>query len=273
MAEAIALHKAHHQGADGQLKLDIALHAIYSTGKPYLARAAEAFCGLDVLLQYHISETKKEQEDCFAQYGKTPTELFCESGLFAYPGVAAHGVYLSDGDRALLARHGIILSHNPSSNLKLGSGIADIKAALEAGVLVALGSDGCASNNNLNLFEEMHIAALLQKGLHCDPTVISAAQSLQMATQNGARAQGRAGCGMIAQGMRADLILIDTDKPHLCPGTDPVHDLVYSAQGADVALTMVDGRVLYENGLYHTLDIERVQFEAKVAAKQVCGAV
>lgn len=269
LAAAKELYNTYHNRENGRIKVDIALHAIYTSNRKYLARVAEETASLDGVRHIHLSETKKENEGCMARYQKTPARVFYESGFFNKPTLAAHCVHLTPEDRELLRECAVSVAHNPTSNCKLGSGIADIGALLDQGVNVALGTDGCASNNNLNMLEEMHLAALLPKGVFCDPTRVSAGALLAMATRNGAKAQGRLDCGVVAPGKRADLIVIDFDKPHLIPKTDVLYHLVYAAQGSDVALTMVDGRVLYKNGEYLTLDIERIKAEARAAAKLI----
>jgi 5-methylthioadenosine/S-adenosylhomocysteine deaminase len=265
------LYHTYHNRNNGQVKVDIAVHAIYTSNKDYLARVAEEINLLDAVRHIHLSETKKENEDCRVRYQKSPTEVFYESGMFSKPTMAAHCVHLSPSDREILKKCGVTVAHNPTSNLKLGSGIADIGAMMEMGINVALGTDGCASNNNLNMLEEMHLAALLPKGFFQDPTRVSAREALKMATINGAKAQGRADCGSIEVGKRADLIAIDFDKPHLTPNYDVIYNLVYAAQGADVCLTMADGKILYKDGEYMTLDIEKVKAEAKRCAKFLTG--
>ena len=137
------------------------------------------------------------------------------------------------------------------------------------GLTVALGTDGAASNNNLNLFEEMHLAALLHKGVQHDPTALPIGEVLKMATVNGAKLQGRTDTGVLAVGKKADVIAVDMDRPHLTPCIDPLSNLLYSAQAADVVLTMADGRILYENGEFLTLDRERILFEARQAGRRL----
>lgn len=169
----------------------------------------------------------------------------------------AHGVWLEESDMELLAKRGASIAHCPVSNLKLGSGMADIAAMREAGVNVCLGTDGVCSNNSLDLFEEIKLSALLSKGEALDPTATPAYEALKMATVNGAKAQGREGeTGMIAMGYDADIIMIDTHAPHMKPMYDPISAVVYSAHGSDVKMTMVEGRILYMNGEWLTMDVE-----------------
>ena len=165
----------------------------------------------------------------------------------------------------------IYLNHNPTSNLKLGSGFAPVPEMLDEGLTVALGTDGAASNNNLNMFEEMHIASIVTNGHLMNPELMPPDTVLRMATLNGARLQGRGDTGCLAVGMKADITALDMDKPHLYPAFEQLPMLVYSAQAGDVAMTMVDGKILYENGEYLTLDREKVMYDAKQAVKRLYG--
>jgi 5-methylthioadenosine/S-adenosylhomocysteine deaminase len=203
------------------------------------------------------------------KYGKTPARWFYDLGTFDSPTFAAHCVWVTEEDMALMLEKGVSPVHNPTSNMKLGSGFAPVQRMLDLGLNVALGTDGAASNNNLNMLEELHLAAVLHNGYHRDPTILKPAQLLAMATRNGARLQGREDTGELAVGKKADIIALDLTKPHLYPNLDPLALTVYSAQGGDVAMTMVDGKVLYENGEFLTLDRERILHDAKAAVKRL----
>ena len=168
---------------------------------------------------------------------------------------------------------GVSVAHNPTSNLKLGSGIARIPQMLEKGLNVAIGTDGTASNNNLNMFEEMHIAALLHKGTNRNPALVSAVDALRMATVNGAEAIGfKDEVGRIEKGMKADIILLDIDKPHLFPINNPVSATVYSAQGSDVDTVIIDGKIVLENGNLTTIDEELVKHKVGKISERISGA-
>jgi 5-methylthioadenosine/S-adenosylhomocysteine deaminase len=189
--------------------------------------------------------------------GLTPVQQLAELGCFRVPTVAAHGIYVDTDDRRLLREGSVSVAHNPGSNLKLANGIAPVQALLDEGVNVSLGTDGAASNNNLNLFEEMHLAALLQKWLRRDAEALPARQVLRMATIRGARALGLEDrIGSLEVGKQADVIMIDAAQPHLAPRHDPTALLVYSAQAADVSTVLVDGRILMEDRELQTLDEE-----------------
>ncbi len=255
--ECIDLVRGYRDPSD-RVRAEFCLHSEYLTTENFARAIAEANRSLHACVQVHVSETKAEHEECIARHGKTPIAYFEEIGLLEAPVYAAHCVWVTEADMRIMARRGVSMVHNPSSNMKLGSGFAPVAAAMAAGVNVALGTDGCASNNNLNMFEEMHLAALIHKGVAQDPTVLSVDQILDMATVNGARAMGRPDTGEIAVGKKADLIALSLDAPHLQPQTDIPALLVYSAQASDVCMTMVDGRILYEDGEYKTLDPKEV---------------
>ncbi len=185
----------------------------------------------------------------------SPVQQLAELGCFAVPVVCAHGIYVDATDQRLLREGGASVAHNPSSNLKLANGIAPVQTLLEQGINVGLGTDGAASNNNLNLFEEMHLAALLQKWLRRDAEALPARQVLRMATIHGAKALGLdERIGSLEVGKQADVIVIDVARPHLAPRHDPVALLVYSAQAADVCMVLVDGRILLDDRQLATLD-------------------
>ncbi len=261
--EAVALYRAYHNAGNGRLKIDMSLHAEYSNVESYIRDVADYTAAQGLILETHLSETKEEHDDCVARRGMTPAAFFEKCGLFASPVVCAHGVWLTADDRALLAARGATVVHNPCSNLKLGSGVAPLALLTSAGINVALGTDGAASNNTLDLFREMYVASLLSKGISRDPTQAPAAALLAMATVNGARAQGREGCGELRAGSAADLILVDLDSLNNIPSYDPLYTLLYSASSRDVLMTVVDGEILYEKGVFYTLDIEKIKEEFK----------
>ncbi|MEL7608341.1 MAG: amidohydrolase [Bacillota bacterium] len=253
-----------HGAGDGRIRVDAGIHAEYTSVPEVWRKMRDLALENGLRLQMHLSETKAEHERCIERYGKTPARVFYDEGIFDVPTTAAHCVYVTEQDMELLSEKGVTAAYNPISNLKLASGIAPAAQMLKKGVNVAIGSDGCCSNNTLDLFAEMKTGALLQKGALLDPTALNAWETLELATLNGARAQGRESkIGRVEQGMEADLILIDLDKPHLTPSYDPVGTVVYCARGSDVEMTMVQGKVLYEKGEYKTLDIERILHEVR----------
>ena len=272
--ESLALFDQFHGVQDGRVRVDFGVHAEYTTNDAvtrYYADQIRPYREKGARVQLHLSETRKEHEECVARHGMTPAAWFESMGIFDLPAAAAHCVWCTHGDLDILKAHGVSPIHNPTSNLKLGSGFAPVPEMLERGLNVALGTDGAASNNNLNMFEEMHIAAIGINGYLMDPELMPPSAILRMATLNGARLQGREDTGCLAVGMKADVVAIDMDRPHLYPAFEPLPMLVYSAQASDVVMTMVDGKILYENGEYLTIDRDKALYDAKKAVERLYG--
>ncbi len=197
------------------------------------------------------------------RHGLTPAAYMEAHGIFDSPTTAAHCVWLEDEDFDILKKHNVSVACCPASNLKLASGYANIPKMLEKGINIALGTDGAASNNNLNILQDIYLFGVVYKGFYHDSTLLTPAQVLHTATRAGALSQGRTDCGKLAVGYKADLCVIDTDTPQFTPMTDAACNVVYAAQGADVRLTMVDGEVLYRDGEFKTIDIELVKAETQ----------
>ncbi|EFL51254.1 S-adenosylhomocysteine deaminase [Solidesulfovibrio fructosivorans JJ]] len=229
-------------------------HAVYTCSAKTLTRCADFARSQNVLLSTHAAETARENEDCLQANGARVIPYLNELGLLGQNTLLAHGVALDAADIGILAATGTSVAHCPKSNMKLGSGIAPVAALREAGVTVALGTDGAASNNTLNLISEMQTAALLQKVAACDPTLLAAEAALDMATRDGAAAIGWPELGRLTVGGPADLCALDMSRPQLTPAFDPVSDAVYAANGGEVACTMVAGKVLYRNGAFPGFD-------------------
>lgn len=271
--ECRSYHREWNGRASGRIKVYIEVHSTYLFDIESLKRAANLARELQTGIHIHLLETAKERADSFEKYGKSPVEICVETGIFDVPVIGAHLVHVLNEDIEMLRAAGVHAAHNPTSNLKLGSGISPVPAMLDAGVNVALGTDGAASNNNLNMFEEMHLAALIHKGAAQNPELVTARQVFLMGTANGARAIGFGNeTGAIRPGMKADIVLLDTDKPHLYPLNDPHSAVVYSAQGGDVDTVIVDGAILMENRELKTIDEERVKFEADAIGKRLLGS-
>ncbi len=263
LKESRALFASYNGAGGGLVKVEHSAHAVYTCGREALCAVANAAQKDGTGIHIHLSETMKENRDCYQQYGKSPTELMADCGIFESRTNAAHCVYLSENDMNILKANDVSISHNPTSNLKLASGVANIKEILEKDITVALGTDGAASNNALDLFSEMKLAALLHKGMRLDPTLITAREALSMATTSGAKALGRGNeIGKLKVGYRADLIIIDPDAPALCTKTDPVLAVVYGGLGGFVRDTMVAGKFLMENRVLTTLDMEKIKHGA-----------
>ena len=250
LADCIAFTRAHP-------KAHVCVHSEYLTDEPFCRALADANNReLKRPVHVHVSETEKEHRACLARHGQTPVAYLAATGLFDCGGFAAHGVWCTDDDFRILKEKGVVLVHNPSSNMKLGSGFARIPRALELGVTVALGTDGCASNDNLDLFEEMHLASLIHKGLAKDPTVLSPWDVIEMATFG----------NRLAVGAAADFCVVDLGRLHLRPALDLPNLVVHSMHASDVVQTVVDGRLLYDHGTFPTVDLEqaREDFDARV---------
>ncbi len=245
-------------------------HSPYTCSARTLKAAKQLARDRNVLFQIHVAETRNEAEQSLAEHGCTPVAYLDRMGILGPNTLLIHGVHLTDTDIEKLAGTRAGLSHNPESNLKLGAGIAPVPALLTEGVIVGLGTDGCASNNDLDLFGEMDTAAKIHKGSLQDPTVMDAKTVLRMATIDGARAIGLGDItGSLEIGKQADIILIDTQRPHLVPLYHPESHLVYSVRGADVVYTIVAGQVLVADGRLTTLDIEKIMDGARKFGRQI----
>jgi 5-methylthioadenosine/S-adenosylhomocysteine deaminase len=263
LESAVGVHERWHGKAGGRVTVGLGPHSPYLCSPAYLreilGEAERLSCGLHV----HVAETEREVSESRERHGLTPVQLLAELGCFRVPVVAAHGIYVDAEDQRLLREGSVSIAHNPGSNLKLANGIAPVQELFERGINVSLGTDGAASNNNLNLFEEMHLAALLQKWVRRDAEALPARQVLRMATINGAKALGlEAEIGSLEVGKQADVIVVDAAQPHLAPRHDPTALLVYSAQAADVCTVLVNGRVLLENRALQTMDGEMLLAQA-----------
>lgn len=243
----------------GRFVEEFGLHAEYTSTEPLVKEVAAYAKENGVRLHIHMDETKVEHENCKKNRGMTTAQYFESCGIFENNVNLAHCVWVEDGDIELLAKYpNVSVTHCPSSNMKLGSGFAPIRKMLDAGINVCLGTDGASSNNNLNMLEEMHLAAMICRGYNNDADNVSAKELFKMATVNGAKSQGRNDTGVIKKGNKADLVVLDFNKPHLTPCYDVLTNIVFSAQSSDVVLTMVEGDVLYRDGKYKTIDINKV---------------
>lgn len=256
------LIKNWHGGAEGRITITLGPHAPYTCPPESLKKIIALAEKVNLPIQIHMSESRLEVENCLKEHGVTPVELVDSVGLFeSRKVICAHCVHLRNHDIGTLAARGAGVAHNPTSNLKLGSGIAPVMKMLQAGIKIGIGTDGAASNNNLDMFEEMRLAALLPKGLEENPSLLPAGKALQMATASGAEILFLPKTGVIKEGYHADIIGITKNLPHLQPPHDVEAHLVYSASGTDVELNIVDGRILMKDGKLVTMDEERIFFE------------
>lgn len=233
---------------EGRIKIMVGPHAVYTCSEDFLKKCLNLTKELNTRLHIHLNESKNEVEESLKAHGKSPIEWVDYLGLLEVPTIAAHCVWLNENDMNILKNKNVNVAHNPVSNLKIASGIANIYKMQKEGINVCLGTDGAASNNNLNMFKDLNIASLLSKGLNLEPVATTAYETLEMATINGAKALGLEDLiGTLEVGKEADIILIDFNKPHLKPKNNVISSLVYSAFGSDVDTVIVKGNVLMEN--------------------------
>ncbi|ADH85350.1 amidohydrolase [Desulfurivibrio alkaliphilus] len=255
------------------VKITVDPHAVYTCSPELLRRLYGRAEKHDALYHIHLAETRDEVAGCLEKYGKRPVAHLDALGVLGERTVAAHGVWLEPAEIELLARRGVKVAHCPESNMKLASGISPVPELLAAGVSVGLGTDGAASNNDIDLFGEMDMAAKLHKVNKMDPTVLPAAQVLRMATRQGAEVLGAgAAIGSLEPGKKADCIVIDLQQPHLTPFYHAPSQLVYAARGADVLHTVINGRLVMENRRLLTIDEEALtlkmqEIQARMAEK------
>jgi len=257
----------YHGYADGRVTTRLGPHTVYTCSPKLLTKVREVASRLNLGIHIHLAESKEMIEEVKQKYGFTEVELLRKIGFLGPDILAAHCIHLTKKEMQLLAAHNVKVAHNPVANMKLAQGTAKIENLRDLGVIVGLGTDGPASNNTLDMFETMKIAALLQKLTYLNPTVLSAYGVLEMATVNGAKALGiDRNVGSLEVGKRADIILIDISKPHLKPLHNIYAGLVYSARGSDVDTVIVDGEILMENQQVKTLDEKAVMEEAEKTA-------
>ncbi|ANE47933.1 N-ethylammeline chlorohydrolase [Paenibacillus swuensis] len=261
LEDAMSFARDWHGKANGRITTMMSPHAPYTCPPDYITKIVQAAHDLDLPLHTHMSESLAEVEDNVKQYGDRPVEHLRRLGVFDRPTLVAHAVHLTDEEIDIMKQYDVRVSHNPGSNLKLASGIARVPDLLRAGVLVSLGTDSSASNNNLDMFEEMRLAALLHKGISGDPTAVPAMAALRMGTIDGAKSIWLKETGMLKAGMKADFIALDADQPHFYPRTHFVSHVVYSASAKDVTDVWVDGKQLVRKGECLTLDEEKVKAE------------
>lgn len=268
------LIRHYNEAGNGRIKVDFNLHAEYTSTRPVAEEVAQAAKEAGLRIQVHASETKDEVRGCKERHdGMTPVAYLADCGILDVPATVAHCVWLEQDDYRILAEKRAFVATCPASNAKLGSGIADVLGMRKAGITVALGTDGVASNNNHNMFKDMYLLAMMQRAQLCTPVALSAAEIIEIATRNGALSQGRDDCGLIAPGAKADLIVLTTDTPWFQPVDSLVSNLVYSAQGSDVVLTMVDGSVLYRDGEFLSIDVEKAIADTCAASKAMMAQI
>ena len=269
IAENTALYQEFHGAGEGRVTVMYGPHALYTCPPDFLKKVAAEAQKVGAEIHIHMSETKGEVENCLKEYGKRPFAHVESTGIFDGGTLAAHCVWLDDEDISIIKRHGIRVAHNPGSNMKLASGVAPVPRLLQEGVCVALGTDGASSNNNLDMLEEVQLAALLHKVDRLDPLAVPAPEAVKMGTEYGAQAVGLKDTGKLAAGQQADIALISLQNTAFCPKHNLVSLLAYSARSTAVDTLLVAGRVLMEKGELKTLDEERIMFEAQRCADRL----
>lgn len=247
----------------------LGFHAEYTTDKFIMKDIAKLAEKYQAPVFMHSSETMSETQECIHQYNQTPTELFEKLGLFNYGGGAFHSVWISEEDFELYKKHGVWAVINSASNCKLASGVAPVETMIKKGINLAIGTDGASSNNSLDMFREMYLTCALQKIKNKDAASTNANEILKMATVGSARCMGLNDCDCIDTGKKADLIVIDMSRPNMQPMHNITKNLVYSGSKDNIKLTMINGKILYENGEFPTLDIEKIYAQANEVVKRI----
>ena len=258
----ISLTEQWHGAGEGQILVDASIHGEYTSSAPLWRWMADYAQAHGLRMHAHISETVSEHADSLSRNGLTPIQALDREGVWENGGIAAHCVYTTPEDWAIMAEKDVTAVHNPYSNLKLGSGVAPVPDMLRAGVNVCLGTDGVSSHNSIDPFADLKLAAILHNGVARDPMALTTRQALELATVSGAKALGR-NTGAIIPGKIADLILVDFSAPNLTPCHDVEENLVFSAHGSNVSMNMCRGKVIYEKGEFFTLDLENIRFEVE----------
>ncbi len=237
------------------IRIGVMPHAVYTTTPAILQKCQKLAQKHNLPLHIHLAETKEETSICLQNFQQRPVQYMQNLGLLDSQTTIAHAVDLNEQEIALLAKNAVKIAHCPKSNLKLASGVAPAPKMLEHGLNIGIGTDGAASNNSLNMFSELNMCALLHKGLNQDPTLLPAQQVLDMATLAGAEALGWQGLGCLQLGSKADLIGINLNNPSMQPLYNPISQLVYACTGHELCLSMVNGKTLYQNSEFKTIDL------------------
>lgn len=270
LAESENFYSEWHNAANGRITVMLGPHAPYTCPPDYLKKVTDLAAKLGAQIHIHLSETAGEVATCQKEYGKSPIALMAEIGIFDHGVLAAHCVHVSPDDMAIMKEKQVRVAHNPGSNMKLASGVAPVPDMLQAGICVGLGTDGAASNNNLDMLEELRLAAMLHKVHRLDPLAIPAKVAIDMATVNGAEALGlTAITGKIEPSYKADITIFDMKEPHWYPQHDRLSLLSYAANARDVHTVIVDGKILLDNRKFTTIDEERLMREVQSRAMRL----
>ena len=268
--ESIRIIKKCHNTGNGRIQVAFGPHSPYTCSQELLSQVKRKASKYGVRIHIHVSETQKEVFDILEAHGKRPFEYLDELGFLGSEVTAAHAVWLSKNEIDIIKHSEVKLSHNPSSNMKLSSGVSPVSGLLNKDVCVSIGTDGPASNNNMDMFEEMKITALLPKVTTMDPTVLNAEEVFKMATINGAKSLGLEDqIGSIEVGKKADITLIDARSPQLTPFRNPISHIVYSANGGNVDTVICNGEILMKNRKLLTLDENMILEAAQNASEEL----
>ncbi|MGQ9584866.1 MAG: amidohydrolase, partial [Anaerolineae bacterium] len=271
LAGSVAFAQRWQGAAGGRIKTVLGPHAPYTCPRAFLEQVANQARQHGLGVHIHLAESEGQVADSLERYGATPVGFLHQIGLLDVPTIAAHCIYVNEEDLALLREKSVHVVQCPNCHMKLGMGVTPVPAMLEKGIPVALGTDGAASNNDLDMLQEARLAALMQKNHLRDPEVLPGQMALRLATQAGAAAIGFPESGTVAPGRLADLILLDLDKPHMRPRHDLVANVLYAAKPSDITYVMVGGEWLLRKGQLTTLDEERILYEAERRAWRMVG--
>jgi 5-methylthioadenosine/S-adenosylhomocysteine deaminase len=263
LEETIEFVQRWRGAANGRIRTVLGPHSPYACPAEFLETVARRARELDVGLHIHVSEFRDQVDSSLATHGVTPVRFLADRGILDCPTIAAHCIHITASDMDIIQAKGVNVVQCPNCHMKLGMGVMPVPELLARGVNVALGTDGPASNNDLDMLEEARLATLMQKSHHMDPVALPAETALRLATQSGAKALGFGESGVIAAGRPADLVLLDFRKPHLRPRHNLLSNVMYSAKSPDISHVIVDGCLLMKNGELTTLDEERILYEAE----------
>lgn len=262
--ESIETHAKYNGYDSGRIRIDTSIQSCWQTPPSLWRYIADFAADENIGIHIHLAETQSELEHCRSTYGDTPVRLLEKNGVFKNRVIAVHGIWLDEQEQHILKDSGACIVHDPASNLKCCCGFAKLEPYIKKGIPLALATDGVCSNNSADLFDTLKSTALIQKMLSGDPCLLPAEEIVNMAVNGGLFSQGRENeAGMIKEGLDADLIAIDANHPSMLPGFSPIADVVYSASGALVRMTMVRGKILYENGVFTTIDMDALKAEIK----------
>ena len=269
LEENIRLYQDWNNACDGRIRVMLGPHAPYTCPPEYLKKVRDASEKYGIPIHIHLAETKGEVETCIEKFGITPIALMDQIGLFDRPTLAAHCVHVNEEDIQIMAEKHVCVAHNPGSNLKLASGIAPVPKMRSAGITVGLGTDGASSNNKLDMFAEMRLAALIHKAAALDPFAVKADEAMQMGTVDGAKCLGYDDLGALDEGKLADIILIDRSGYHWKPRFNSISLAVYAGNSMDVDTVIVNGQLLMRGKELLTIDKEQLDFETERVTKKL----